>query len=83
MVYARIELDEYSNRVLNVVKARFGLRDKSSAINKMAVLYGDEFVERDASKEYVKELDKMYDEHVKKYGHRSMSLEELDRLCEV
>ncbi len=83
MVYARIDLNGYSNRVLNVIKAKYGLRDKSSAINKMADLYGDEFVEREASKDYVRELDRIYDEHVKKYGYRSMSFEELDRLCEA
>ena len=83
MVYARVELDNYTNKVLNVIKAKYDLRDKSSAINKMVDLYGDEVVEREASEEYIRELDRMYDEHIKKYGYRSMSLEELDKLCEL
>ncbi len=83
MVYARVELDDYTNRVLNVIKAKYGLNDKSSAINKMADMFGDEIVDREASTAYVKKLDKMYDEHIKKHGYRSMTLEELDRLGEA
>lgn len=33
MVQAVITIDENTNRVLNIVKAKFGLRDKSEAIN--------------------------------------------------
>ena len=32
MVQALIEIDENTNRVLNVVKAKFGLKDKGKAI---------------------------------------------------
>ncbi|MBR9703630.1 DUF2683 family protein, partial [Candidatus Woesearchaeota archaeon] len=32
MVQALIQLDENTNRALNVVKAKFSLRDKSQAI---------------------------------------------------
>ncbi|HQT45132.1 MAG TPA: DUF2683 family protein, partial [Candidatus Micrarchaeota archaeon] len=42
MVFAQIELNDYTNRVLNVLKAKFGLKDKSEAINKFAEIYGDE-----------------------------------------
>lgn len=83
MVYARVRLDEYTNRVLNVIKAKYDLRDKSSAINKMADLYGDEVVEKEASEEYIRGLDRMYYEHIKMYGYKRMSLEELDKLCEL
>ncbi len=33
MVQAVINIDEHANRVLNIVKAKFGLKDKSEAIN--------------------------------------------------
>jgi hypothetical protein len=81
MVYARVELDDYTNRVLNVIKGKYGLKDKSEAINKMADMYGDELVEKEASDDYIRGMDKIYDEHIKKYGYRSMTLEELDKLC--
>ena len=32
MVQALVEIDENTNRVLNVVKAKYGLRDKGEAI---------------------------------------------------
>jgi len=83
MVYARVELDNYTNKVLNVIKAKYELKDKSAAINKMADLYGDEFAEKEASKEYVEELDRLYEEHMKAHPKRRMTLEELDALCEA
>jgi len=40
MTMARVILDEYSNRVINVVKAKYGLKDKSEALNKFIRMYG-------------------------------------------
>ena len=40
MISARITLTEYSNRVLNLVKAKYGLKNKSEAINKFIEIYG-------------------------------------------
>ena len=40
MVYARVVLNDYTNKVLNVIKAKYGLNDKSEALNKFADLYG-------------------------------------------
>ena len=81
MVYARVNLDDYTNRVLNVIKGKYGLKDKSQAINKMADIYGEDLVEPQASEEYIREMDREYEEHVKKYGYKGMTLEELDKLC--
>ena len=80
---ARVEIGEYTNKVLAVIKAKYGLKDKSEAINKFAELYGDEIVEREAKDEYIKEMIKGVNEHFKKHGHKNMSIEELDALCEV
>lgn len=81
MVYARIFLNDYVNQVINVIKAKFNLNDKSEAINKFVEMFGDEFVEKEASDEYVKKINKMCDKHFKKYGYKKMSLKELDKLC--
>ncbi len=35
MVKAVIDIKEESNRVLNIIKAKYGLKDKSSAIDKL------------------------------------------------
>ena len=83
LISARIELDVYTNKVLAVLKAKYGLRDKSEAIKKFAELYGDEIVEKEAKEEYVKKILDIADKHMKKYGFKSMSIEELDKLCEV
>ena len=83
LISARIELDVYTNKVLAVLKAKYGLRDKSEAIKKFAELYGDEIVEKEANEEYIKEIIAGVNEHIKKYGYKTMSFEELDALCEV
>ncbi len=83
MVFARLSLDDYTNKVLNVIKARFGFKDKSEALNKFAQLYGDEIVEKEAKDEYIKKLIQIEDKHLKKYNKRKMTLQELDRLCEA
>lgn len=82
-ISARIELNSYANKVLAVLKAKYGLKDKSEAINKFAELYGNELVEKEANEEYVKKMIEGVNEHIEKYGHRTMSFEELDALCEV
>jgi len=83
LISARIELDDYTNKVLAVLKAKYGLKDKSEAIKKFAELYGDEIVEKDAKEEYIKKMIEITDRHIKKYGYKSMSIEELDTLCGV
>jgi len=81
MVHARVKLDQYTNRVLNVIKAKYDLRDKSSAINKMADLYGDELVDKtEVNPEYMEKLNRIYEEHMKMHPGRRMTLEELDAL---
>jgi len=67
--------------VLNVIKAKFGLTDKSDAINKLAEIYGEDYVEKDANGEYVKKILDIEERHFKKYGNRKMSLKDLDALC--
>ena len=81
MVDARVSLNEYTNRVLMVVKAKYGLKDKSQALNKFAELYGEEEVEREVKPSYLKKLDRIEARYHKKYpnGHR-MTDTELDKL---
>jgi len=83
MVYARIDLTEYANKVINVVKAKFDLKDKSEAINKFTEIYGDEFVEKEATDEYIKKVIEIDQRHFKKYGYKKLSLKDFDELCGV
>ena len=63
------------------MKAKFGLKDKSEALNKFAAEYGEELVGNDANDEYVKKVIDISRRHLKKYGNRKMTLKELDSLC--
>jgi len=82
-ISARIELNSYANKVLAVLKAKYGLKDKSEAINKFAELYGNELVEKEANEEYIKKMIEGVNEHIEKYKDRRMTSEELDALFEV
>ena len=83
MVSARVELDEYTNKVLGIIKIKFGLKDKSEALNKFIELYGDEVMEKDATDDYVKRIISVTKKHLEKYKNKKMTLQELDKLCEV
>jgi hypothetical protein len=59
MVQALVDITDRANRVLNLVKAKYGLRDKSQAINVMAARYEEELLEPELRPEYVEELKKI------------------------
>ncbi|MAG38983.1 hypothetical protein CMO90_02740 [Candidatus Woesearchaeota archaeon] len=83
MVLARLKIDEYTNRVLNTLKAKFDLKNKSEALNKFADIYGDELVEKQASDKYIRKAINVSAQHIKKHSDKKMSLKELDKLCEA
>lgn len=59
MVQAVINIDENTNRVLNIVKAKFGLRDKSQAINLVVNEYEETVLEPKLRPEYKVKLTKI------------------------
>ena len=48
----RAQIDEYTNRVLGVIKEKYGLKDKAQALNKFANMFGEDFVEREVKEEF-------------------------------
>jgi hypothetical protein len=58
MVQAMINIDEKANRVLNIVKAKYGLKDKSEAINLVVSEYEEKFLEPELRPEYKEKLTK-------------------------
>lgn len=56
MVQAIINIDDHTNRILNIVKAKYGLKDKSAAIIKMAEEYEDLILEPELKPEYIEKL---------------------------
>jgi hypothetical protein len=81
-VSARVALNEYTNKVLGVLKAKYNLKDKSEAINKFIEIYGEDIVENEASDEYLKKIIDITNKHMKTYGKRKMTLTELDKIIE-
>ncbi len=56
MVYAVINITEHANRILNIIKAKYDLKDKSEAINIVAQIYEEDVLEPELRPEYVKKL---------------------------
>jgi hypothetical protein len=56
MVKAIVNIDEKANRVINIVKAKENLRDKSDAINLIIEIYGKELLEPELRPEFIREL---------------------------
>ncbi|MEW5759177.1 MAG: DUF2683 family protein [Candidatus Thermoplasmatota archaeon] len=56
MVQAIIDLNEHENRVLNIVKGKFGLRNKSEAVNLIIKEYEKEFLEPELRPEYIEKM---------------------------
>lgn len=81
-ISARVELNDYANRVLGIIKIKYGLKDKSEALNKFIELYGTEILEKEASEEYALKVVNVANNHFKKYGYKKMSLQELNKLFE-
>jgi hypothetical protein len=74
-------VDNYVNRVLGVIKEKFGLRDKSEALAKFVELYGEEFIDKEVDEKVIAEVIDSCNSHIRKYGIRKMSVKELDDLC--
>jgi len=56
MVKAIVDINEDANRILNIVKAKEDLKDKSEAMNLILNLYGKEMLEPELRPEFIKEL---------------------------
>ncbi len=70
MVNALIQINENANRVLNIIKAKYGLNDKSEAVNLMAEQYEEEILEPELRPEFVEKIKK--NEHLKGIGFKSI-----------
>lgn len=69
MVKAIVEINEEANKVINVLKAQYGLKDKSQAINEMAKQYKVLVLESEVRPEYLKKLEKIRKEPIIRIGN--------------
>ena len=56
MVQAMIKVSEHTNRILNIVKAKYGLQDKSQVIERMAMEYEQEILEPEMKPEFIESV---------------------------
>ena len=59
MVQSIIDIGENEDRVLNIVKAKFGLKNKSQAVALITNIYSNNFLEPELKPEYIEKLRKI------------------------
>ena len=58
MVQAMIDISNEANQILNIVKAKHNLKDKSKAIEKVILEYGSEMMEPELRPEFISKMEK-------------------------
>lgn len=58
-ITAIVKLNDEANRIINIVKAKYGLKDKSEALNKMAKEYEQCILEPELRPEYIEKIRKI------------------------
>ena len=59
MVQAFIDINERANRIINILKAKYGLKDKSQAIELAMDIIEKEHLEPELRPEYLEKLQKI------------------------
>ena len=78
MAQAIVNLGEYEDRVLTIVKGKYGLKNKSEAVNFVIDKFEEEFLEPELKPEFIEKLKKIE----KQEGIPFKSMEELRRSIE-
>jgi hypothetical protein len=64
MVKALVDISNRTNRILNMVKAKYGLRNKSEAIDKVLEEYENEILEPELRPKFIEEMRKIEKESI-------------------
>ncbi|MDD3245005.1 MAG: DUF2683 family protein [Candidatus ainarchaeum sp.] len=83
MINARIQLDPEANRILNMFKAKYDLKDKSEAINKFVLIHSklDKFDNLEVKDDYVYKMEEGVSKFLKSNPNfKSMTKKEFDAL---
>ena len=56
MVQAMIQISNEANQILNIVKAKYALKDKSHAIEKVILGFGENFLEPQLRPEFIQKM---------------------------
>ena len=68
MVQPLIKIKEETNRILNIIKAKYGLKNKSQTIDMMTKEYEQEILEPGLKPEYIKKAKKIMKEKPEHVG---------------
>jgi len=68
MIQARVKISDRTNQVLNIVKAKYNLKDKSAALDLVVAQYEEKILESQYKPEFIKEiLDSENDEVIEPF----------------
>ena len=59
MTQAIVNLGEYEDRILTIVKGKYGLKNKSDAVNFIINKFEEELLEPELKPEYIKKIKKI------------------------
>jgi hypothetical protein len=62
MVQAIINIDDRTNKILNIIKAKYGLKDESAAIDFIVAEYEEEILEPELKPEFVEKMKEIMKE---------------------
>jgi len=79
MVNAMINISKEANQILNIVKAKYDLKDKSEAIERVVMEYGEDLLEPQLRPEFIEKMKRIEKEGTFK---RYNSIEELKKEIE-
>ena len=68
MVQAIININNHTNHILNIIKAKYDLRTKSEAIELMAEQYEEDILEPELRPEYIEKARKIMSEKPEHVG---------------
>ena len=78
MVQAIINIGEHQDRLLTIVKGKFGFKNKSEAINFVITKYEEEFLEPELRPEYIEKVRVLE----KQKGKQFRNIAELRKIIE-
>ncbi len=79
MTSAIVNLTEENNRVLNIIKAHFDIRNKSDAINFVVERFAKAKLEPELRQEYVRKLKRIMKQKGKTYASVDEMFEEFEK----
>jgi hypothetical protein len=78
MKQARIKISDRTNQVLNIIKAKYNLKDKSTAIELVVSKFESEVLEPELKPEYIKKMERIHPEKPVFVG----TVDELDKFID-